>query len=93
MRGKIFVFMLGLGVAFATPGLTDSVTAAQVRDRALNDGTAWSLLESLTSEIGPRPAGIVLCLFLTDPPAFPAAPVPPPATVSEPPAPPTGMRT
>src|SRR5438874_7799611 len=57
MRGKIFVFMLGLGVAFATPGLTDSVTAAQVRDRALNDGTAWSLLESLTSELGPRPAG------------------------------------
>src|SRR5882757_5327749 len=57
MRGRIFASVVGLGVAFATPSLADSVVAAQLRDRALTDNTAWSLLESLTSEIGPRPAG------------------------------------
>ena len=31
--------------------------AAAVRDRALADGVAWSLVESLTTEIGPRPTG------------------------------------
>jgi hypothetical protein len=40
-----------------------------------------------------RPAGVVLCLFVDDPPSIPAEPVPPPTVVSEPPAPPTGMRT
>ena len=48
---------MGLGVACATPILADPVMAERVRDLALNDNTAWSLLESLTSEIGPRPAG------------------------------------
>jgi Zn-dependent M28 family amino/carboxypeptidase len=32
-------------------------TAAALRDKALADNTAWNLLESLTSEIGPRPVG------------------------------------
>jgi len=32
-------------------------TAAALRDRALTDATAWTVLEDLTSEIGPRPAG------------------------------------
>ncbi|HEY3696642.1 M20/M25/M40 family metallo-hydrolase [Phenylobacterium sp.] len=31
--------------------------AAELRDRALADGTAWSIVESLTTEVGPRPAG------------------------------------
>lgn len=31
--------------------------AAAVRDRALSDGTAWDVLESLTTEVGPRPVG------------------------------------
>jgi Zn-dependent M28 family amino/carboxypeptidase len=35
----------------------DANAAAQLRDQALNDETAWNLLESLTTEIGPRPAG------------------------------------
>jgi len=39
-----------------------------------------------------RPAGLVLCLFAAAP-GLPAEPVPPPTRVSEPPAPPTGMRT
>ena len=35
----------------------DARTAAALRDRALGDATAWNVLESLTTEIGPRPAG------------------------------------
>ena len=35
----------------------DLRTAAALRDRALADSTAWNVLESLTTEIGPRPAG------------------------------------
>jgi len=39
-----------------------------------------------------RPRGRVLCLFVAGA-AVPARPVPPPAVVTEPPAPPTGLRT
>ncbi len=35
----------------------DPATAAHLRDQALGDDTAWNILESLTTEIGPRPAG------------------------------------
>ena len=35
----------------------DLGTASALRDRALNDSTAWNLTESLTTEIGPRPVG------------------------------------
>lgn len=42
----------------AGPALADpAVTAAQLRDRALTDQTAWTVLESLTTDIGPRPVG------------------------------------
>jgi Zn-dependent M28 family amino/carboxypeptidase len=34
-----------------------AATAASLRDRALADDTAWKVVESLTTEIGPRPAG------------------------------------
>ena len=40
-----------------------------------------------------RTDGLVLCLFVEDPTAFPAQPVPPPRVVTVPPTPPTGMRT
>jgi carboxypeptidase Q len=32
-------------------------TAVQLRDRALGDDTGWKVVESLTTEVGPRPAG------------------------------------
>ena len=32
-------------------------TAAQLREQALADGTAWDVVESLTTEVGPRLAG------------------------------------
>jgi RES domain-containing protein len=40
-----------------------------------------------------RPEGVVLCLFIDDPASLPAEPIPPPRVVTEPPVPPTGMRT
>ena len=35
----------------------DLATAASLRERALADSTAYQLVESLTTEVGPRPAG------------------------------------
>ena len=48
--------ILGLCLA-VSPAWADSQKAAQLRDAALHDDTAWKVLESLTTEIGPRPAG------------------------------------
>jgi hypothetical protein len=48
--------ILGLCLA-ASAAWADPQKAAQLRDTALNDGTAWQVLESLTTEVGPRPAG------------------------------------
>ena len=36
---------------------SDLTAAATVRERALADDTAWQLVSSLTTEVGPRPAG------------------------------------
>ena len=44
--------LMGSATAWADPA-----TAARLRDQALNDPTAYQVLESLTTEIGPRPAG------------------------------------
>lgn len=49
--------------------------------------------DGLLAPSAARPAGRILCLFVNDGAALPATPTPPPTTVSEPPAPPTGMRT
>jgi RES domain-containing protein len=40
-----------------------------------------------------RPTGLVLCLFVEDPTLSPAQPAAPPRVVTEPAAPPTGLRT
>jgi RES domain-containing protein len=47
----------------------------------------------LLSPSAARPEGRVLCLFVDDPGALPARPFGRPRVVSEPPVPPTGMRT
>jgi Zn-dependent M28 family amino/carboxypeptidase len=52
-----FVSLLGLIFLFAAPALADPATAVHLRDQALTDPTAYDVLESLTTEIGPRPAG------------------------------------
>ncbi|HEX4636227.1 MAG TPA: M28 family peptidase [Rhizomicrobium sp.] len=51
-RAAILGFCLAASAASADPQ-----KAAQLREAGLRDNTAWSLLESLTTEIGPRPAG------------------------------------
>jgi len=56
MRFRSVALALGLCL-LASAALADPQTAAALRDRALNDNTAWDLLQSLTSEIGPRPTG------------------------------------
>ncbi|MGA0605074.1 M20/M25/M40 family metallo-hydrolase [Phenylobacterium sp. VNQ135] len=46
-------------LAAAAPAAAQDLaaSAAAVRDKALTDGTAWSIAESLTTEIGPRLVG------------------------------------
>src|ERR1700761_3747365 len=51
-RAAFLVFCLA-----ASPAWADPQKAAQLRDQALHDNTAWQVLESLTTEVGPRPAG------------------------------------
>jgi hypothetical protein len=52
-----FAMFLGLIILLAAPALADPATATRLRDQALSDPTAYDVLESLTTEIGPRPAG------------------------------------
>ena len=39
------------------PPADPTVVAMTLRDKALNDSTAWSVVESLTTEVGPRLEG------------------------------------
>jgi hypothetical protein len=55
-RAAILGLILGFCLA-ASAAAADPQKAAQLRDAALRDGIAWDVLESLTTEIGPRPAG------------------------------------
>jgi Zn-dependent M28 family amino/carboxypeptidase len=52
-----FASLLGLIILSAAPAFADPATAIRLRDQALTDPTAYDVLESLTTEIGPRPAG------------------------------------
>lgn len=53
-----FAFALFAAAVLTAPSVAGSVeTAAALRDKALTDNTAWNILESLTTEIGPRPIG------------------------------------
>lgn len=60
---KALLLAMGLGcsvyVNAAETHIPETVLkdAAALRDRALNDDTAWNLVESLTTEVGPRMAG------------------------------------
>jgi hypothetical protein len=55
------VFLSGLAAALtlstAVLAAEPADTAAALRDKALGDTTAWTILEDLTTEIGPRPVG------------------------------------
>jgi hypothetical protein len=43
--------------AFPVAAQSLTTDAAALRDKALADPTAWKVVESLTTEIGPRPVG------------------------------------
>lgn len=53
------VFAVPAVAADLAPNLAPNLArdAVAVRDRALADPTAWNLLESVTTEVGPRPVG------------------------------------
>lgn len=66
MRRRVLAIASSLALlaapAFAAPHTTtlppaSLATAAQLRDQALADDTGWKVVESLTTEIGPRIAG------------------------------------
>jgi hypothetical protein len=55
----LLVFLSTSTAADKAPAFTrtDLATASTLRERALVDATAYQLIESLTTEVGPRPAG------------------------------------
>src|SRR6187402_3557821 len=67
MRKQHYPILIGLLLALSTTApaaekveeftRADLAAAATLRERALADATAYSLVESLTTEVGPRPAG------------------------------------
>lgn len=66
MRRRVLAIASSLALlaapAFAATGITtlppkSLVTAAELREQALKDDTGWKVVESLTTEIGPRLAG------------------------------------
>ena len=53
------LFAAACAAVFAVPAMAADLAhdAVAVRDKALADPTAWTLLESVTTEVGPRPVG------------------------------------
>ena len=77
-----------VGLTLPTPGRKAWPPYQDVGEALWNEG--W---HGLLAPSAARPNGLVLCLFVEDPTVLPAQPVPPPRVVSQPPVPPTGMRT
>jgi RES domain-containing protein len=77
-----------VGLAVPTPGRQGWPPYQAVGETLWKEG--W---QGLLAPSAARPNGRVLCLFIDDPHAMPVQPVAPPRIVTEPPVPPTGMRT
>jgi RES domain-containing protein len=77
-----------VGLGPPAPGRKAWRSYQEVGETLWTDG--W---RGLLAPSAARPDGLVLCLFVDDPAALPAEPLPPPRIISEPPTPPTGMRT
>ncbi len=77
-----------LGLPVPTPGRKTWPAYQRVGEALWREG--WP---GLIAPSAARPAGLVLCLFLSAEAPFPATPIAPPNTLVEPPIPPTGMRT
>ena len=56
---KSLLLAAACAAVFAVPAVAADLNhdAVAVRDRALSDPTAWNILESVTTEVGPRPVG------------------------------------
>jgi hypothetical protein len=60
---KRFLLAAACAAVFAAPAVAADIApnlahdAVAVRDRALADPTAWNILDSVTTEVGPRPVG------------------------------------
>lgn len=77
-----------LGLPPPVPGRRSWSPYQRVGETLAKEG--WA---GLVAPSAARPAGRVLCLFVDDSLVTPAETVPPPRVVTEPPAPPTEMRT
>ena len=77
-----------VGLSAPSPGRGTWPPFQAVGETLWREGWAGLLAPSAA-----HPSGRVLCLFVDDPTALPAEPVPPPTVVVEPPVPPTGLRT
>jgi hypothetical protein len=80
--------LLRIGLTSPTPGRKAWPPYQDIGEALWKDG--W---RGLLAPSAARASGLVLCLFVEDPTVLPAQPVPPPKVVTEPPTPPTGMRT
>lgn len=77
-----------VGLGLPTPGRRAWPPFQEAGETLWREG--W---RGLLAPSAARPDGLVLCVFVDDPARLPAEPVPPPRVVTEPPVPPTGMRT
>ncbi len=77
-----------VGLTLPTPGRKAWPPFQDIGEALWKEG--W---HGLLAPSAARPDGLVLCLFVEDPTVLPVQPVPPPRIVTDPPAPPTGMRT
>ena len=57
LLGAVALPLLALSLSAAAPAQNASAQAERLRDAALKDDVAWDIMEGLTTEIGPRPAG------------------------------------
>lgn len=57
MRFLLPALVASFALSTAALAAEPADTAAALRDKALADDTAWTILEDLTTEIGPRPVG------------------------------------
>ncbi|MGH2832236.1 MAG: RES family NAD+ phosphorylase [Solirubrobacteraceae bacterium] len=77
-----------VGLARPLPGDTNWPAFQDVGEQLAHEG--W---DGLLAPSAARPAGQVLCLFRGENGVQGAAPIPPPHQITEPPPPPTGLRT
>lgn len=77
-----------VGLTLPTPGRKAWPPYQEIGETLWKEG--W---RGLLAPSAARASGLVLCLFVEDPTVLPAQAVPPPRVMTEPPAPPIGMRT